>query len=127
MPGTPAFDQFVVLAKTIVDPADPLNAIHAGVNASVPPTRKIYIQYIEGDEFVVNASTVELIAAGSRTAIKPFTDFFRPPPNFPGPARHGFFLSPAGDLVAGTMLTASAQSRMHTFLITGTQPMPVLQ
>src|SRR5207248_973996 len=33
VPGTPGFDQFIVLATTILDPADSRNAIYAAVHS----------------------------------------------------------------------------------------------
>ncbi len=135
IPGTPAFDQFIGFARMIVDPADPLNFIHAGVNASMPATRKVYIQYIQNDQFVINETTVELLVAASRGQTMPFTTFFQPPANYPLGKRHGFFLDPSGDAACAAeaanpmgppsfsgCLTAQAQFKMDTFLLTGTQP-----
>ncbi len=141
IPGSPAFDQFMVLARTILDPADPQNFIHAGVNASMPAARKIYIQYIQDDQFVINQTTLELINAATRGAGSPFLTFIQPPAAYPLGRRHGFFLDPAGQIGAGTdnacgiefttpagppsfsgCLTAQAQYKMALFLLTGTQP-----
>jgi hypothetical protein len=137
IPGSPAFDQFMVLARTIVDPADPLNFIHTGVNASMPPTRKIYIQYIEQDQFVINSTTEELIAAASQGTATPLTTYFQPPAAFPLAKRHGFFLDPTGQIGAGTdnacaaagapplfngCLTAQAQFKMASFLLGSNTP-----
>ncbi|MBS1148946.1 MAG: Lipase-like protein, partial [Myxococcaceae bacterium] len=129
-PGMPAFDQFMVLARMILDPADPQNAIYTGVNQSVPPGRKVYIQYIEGDVVIPNATTVQLINAANQTPAKQaFTTFSQPAAGFPVASRHAYLLACPGDST-GTpnadcaAARTKAQTQMAFFLATGTQPAP---
>ncbi len=128
--GLPAFDQFLVLAKTILDPADPQNAIYTGVNQSMPAGRKVYIQYIENDVVIPNPTTVQLINAANQTpANQAFTTYVQPSAGFPIPGRHAFLLACPGDST-GTpnaecaAARTKAQTQMAFFLTMGTQPAP---
>ncbi len=129
-PGMPAFDQFMVLAKTILDPADPQNAIYTGVNQSVPPTRRVYIQYIENDVVIPNPTTVQLInAANQNLSTQAFTTFSQPAAGFPAASRHSYLLACPGDATATPLAECAtartkAQSQVASFLVTGTQPAP---
>jgi len=66
--GTPAFDDFIGVAKWILDPADPVNVAYGILNdPSMPTTRKALIQYITFDQVVPNPTTEELIQAAQQT------------------------------------------------------------
>ncbi len=129
-PGMPAFDQFMVLARMILDPADPQNAIHTGVNQSVPPGRKVYIQYIENDVVIPNPTTIQLINAANQTpANQAFLTFSQPGAGFPAASRHSYLLACPGDGTANpnadcVAARTKAQTQMANFLTTGTQPAP---
>ena len=74
--NSPTYDQFLGIAKWIIDPADPVNAAYylthsAKLPAPLPPninpaSRRAFIQWILDDQVVVNLSTVELVNAGIR-------------------------------------------------------------
>jgi hypothetical protein len=131
--GTAAFDAFMVLAKTILDPADSQNMIYAAVNSS-NTSRKVYIQYIQGDEVLPNPTTLELIGAAQQNAsrqaqVYEFTEgtgagFI--PAAYPTSSRHGFLLSPANNPTCATpslsCATVDGQYKVTTFLATGTAP-----
>ncbi len=129
-PGMPAFDQFMVLARMILDPADPQNAIWTGVNTSIPPGRRVYIQYIENDVVIPNPTTLQLINAANQTpANQAFVTFSMPGAGFPVQNRHSYLLACPGDGTATpnadcVAARAKAQTQMATFLVTGTQPAP---
>ncbi len=130
VPGTPGFDSFLGLAQMIVDPADPRNAIDAAVNSSATG-RETFIQYIHGDQFVINPTTLELIGAGSRGTAMPQVFEFMPPAGYDPGKLHPFFLDPTGDANYATdcnpatagfpmdCLTAQAQGQMAKFILTG--------
>lgn len=135
-PGTPGFDQFIVLARTIMDPSDPQNLIYDGVH-STNANRKIYIQYIDGDQVLPNTGTEKLIAAATQDATRQAQVFkFLPhsgtaaagffPMSYPLGSRHGFLLNPANNSecnpMTATCATVVAQSKIATFLVTGTAP-----
>jgi dienelactone hydrolase len=136
VPGTPGFDQFMVLARTIMDPADPQNLVYDAVHSS-NMSRKLYIQYIEGDQVLPNETTDLLINAANQTASRTAQVFeFTPHTGTPAagkfPAsyalanRHGFLLSPAGNSecspLTATCATVVAQTKLVTFLASGTAP-----
>ena len=129
-PGMPAFDQFMVLAKTILDPADPQNAIWTGVNQSMPAGRRVYIQYIENDVVIPNPTTILLINAANQTpANQSRLTFTQPAAGFPAAARHSYLLACPGDSTGSPLPECQvervkAQTQMATFLVTGTQPAP---
>lgn len=137
VPGTPGFDQFIVLARTIMDPADPQNLGYEAVHSS-NANRKVFIQYIEGDQVLPNATTQLLINAANQdparqaqvfefrehTGSTPMTGFI--PASYPLANRHGFLLNPAGNSECSTLnascATVAAQTQLVTFLATGTAP-----
>ena len=129
-PGMPAFDQFMVLARMILDPADSQNAIWTGVNQSVPPGRKVYIQYIENDQVLPNPTTLQLINAANQTpANQAYVTLAQPGPGFPFGPRHSYLLSCPGDAIGMpnadcAAARAKGQTQMATFLATGAQPTP---
>jgi len=108
--GTPAFDDFIAIAKWILDPADPINAGYGVLNGpGLPGSRKALIQYITRDQVVPNPTTLELISAANQTAsIQRLIDVCPYDPSdslLPLPARHGFmlnFTSPTTTLAAQT-------------------------
>jgi hypothetical protein len=117
-PGTPAFDQFIGLARTILDPADPVNYSYYVENGSVPPTREALIQYIQNDEITPNPTTQALInAANNRDASKKKVETSLWNPAASLTERHGFLLN-----FADRTVTESAQSEAAQFLKTGTKP-----
>ncbi len=130
-PGTPGFDQFITLARTIVDPADPQNLIYDAVNSS-NANRKIYVQSIEGDEVLPNLTTDLLTQAAEQNPARTIQKFRFTVAGgsisaaYPTMARHGFLLSPAGNPdcnpVIATCATVVAQNKVATFLATGVAP-----
>lgn len=136
MPGTPGFDQFIVLARTIMDPADPQNLVYDAVHSS-NAGRRLYIQYIEGDQVLPNATTQLLLNAANQDLARTAQVFeFTPhmgtaaagffPASYALAARHGFLLNPAGNSecspLTATCATVVAQTKLVTFLATGTAP-----
>jgi hypothetical protein len=66
-PNTPAFDDFIGLAKMILDPADPLNSGFALThNQGTPTDRHTFFQFIENDQFLPNPTTLELVNSNLR-------------------------------------------------------------
>ncbi|MEW5740551.1 MAG: hypothetical protein AB1938_16605 [Myxococcota bacterium] len=135
-PGTPGFDQFMVLARTIMDPSDPQNLVYDAVHSS-NMNRRMYFQSIEGDEVLPNATTDKLVSAANQDASRTGQVFrFVPhsgtpaagfiPASYPTAARHGFLLNPAGNPecnpMTATCATVVAQTKVVTFLATGTAP-----
>lgn len=136
VPGTPGFDQFIVLARTIMDPADSQNMGYEAVHSS-NMNRRVYLQYIQDDQVLPNATTQLLINAANQDTTRqaqvfeftehsgtPAAGFI--PASFPVAARHGFLLSPAGNPecnpLTATCATVVAQTKLVTFLATGTAP-----
>jgi hypothetical protein len=137
-PGSPAFDRFIGVAQWILDPVDPANVGYRLTHpVTPPPERKLFLQFIEGDQTVPNPTNLALVAAANR-------DFVPTPPSFgckdpvlcyefteagdafdantATPAtRHGFLLSPPQG-GAGPALTVKAQTQVATFLATGRLP-----
>jgi hypothetical protein len=113
-PGTPEFDTFVAFTKTLFDAGDPQNYGLAAVNLG-PSTRKVFIQWIQGDQVVPNPTTNELVAASVRGARMPMLEMVNPPlATLPPANRHGFalnFVDPA--------TTAAAQAELTQFIVTG--------
>lgn len=136
-PGTPGFDQFIVLARTIMDPADPQNLGYEAVHSS-NANRKVYIQYIQDDQVLPNATTQLLINAANQDTAKQAQvfEFLEHsgaaaaagfiPASYPLANRHGFLLNPAGNSecnpLTASCATVVAQTKLVTFLATGTAP-----
>lgn len=134
-PGSPGFDQFIVLARTIMDPSDPQNLIYDGVH-STNTGRKIFLQSIEGDQVLPNATADMLEAAANQDSAHQALVFrFEErsggtpqagtiPASYPLENRHGFLLNPAGNSDCNSMnascATVAAQTQIVTFLLTGT-------
>jgi fermentation-respiration switch protein FrsA (DUF1100 family) len=116
VPGTAAFDQFIGLAKLILDPADPLNyatSVQTGAKA-----RNVLIQYVTRDEVLPNATTEALISAAKRgddKATKPVVSLVNAPDNLT--ERHGFLLN-----FQDPSVTVPAQNAATQFLQTGALP-----
>ena len=136
VPGTPGFDQFIVLARTIMDPSDPQNMSYAGVHSS-NTNRRLYFQSIDQDQVLPNATTDLVVNAANQDASRtaqvfrflehsgtPAAGFI--PAAYPLASRHGFLLSPANNPecnpMTATCATVVGQSKLVTFLATGTAP-----
>jgi hypothetical protein len=137
---SPLYDIFLIIAKWIIDPADPLNAVpylvrDTGSNGGVVPnggsSRRAYVQWIQDDQVVPNLATQELI----RSVLgDPTTDGVLVHPTDPNGAanfwakrfpssgtpanNHGFLLGSAG-----ASLAATAQGEIAGF-IAGAPPIP---
>ncbi|MDP3233937.1 MAG: hypothetical protein Q8N26_14245 [Myxococcales bacterium] len=148
-PGTASFDAFLVLAKTILDPADPQNLIRAALESS-NANRRVFVSSVEGDTSWPNAGTTKLLRAGLRSSNASRLSWFqfashtgtatagRFPATWPAAARHGFLLNPGGppgtpdinpecdattmSFNASTCATFVAQSQLAQFLSTGMTP-----
>jgi len=133
-PGTPQFDQLTVLFRTIFDRADPQVFGSTAVNRVMPANRKVFIQYIENDFVVPNATTEKLIRAASSGAEQPYVERVMatllpdPPPMMScmpaamtdqlcASQRHGFLLN-----FVNPSVTAAAQTKAATFITTGVVP-----
>lgn len=122
-PGTPGFDQFLVLGKTILDPADPINYVYAVENGPASPAtgREALIQYIEKDQVSPNAQTEALIAAANRTGAPKTVNVSKFTPTeaeLPLDKRHAFLL----DFRGNPTITGQAQGQVVQFLGTGALP-----
>ncbi|MBN8229809.1 hypothetical protein JYK02_20050 [Corallococcus macrosporus] len=124
-PGSPAFDTFISLANTILDPADARNYAYlldnnaaAGTDVNV---HRAFIQYIEGDEVIPNPNTLALINAANRTgAPRTVASYMFPASNplvgaVPASARHAFLNNPG----IPEALRNAAQDQIIGFLATG--------
>lgn len=148
-PGSPSFDAFLVLARTILDPADPQNLIRAAVDSS-NANRRVFVSSIEGDAVWPNAGTTKLLRAGLQTSNSARMAWFqftphsgtaaagRFPAAWPAASRHGFLLNPGGppgsatinaecdptnlSFNASTCATSVAQGQIAQFLSTGMTP-----
>lgn len=117
VPGTSAFDNFIVLTRTIFDPSDPQNAIFAGVNRAAPATRKMYLQYIIGDPVLPNTGTFRLISAAQRGTVQALVRELNPSfTDLPVNSRHGVALN-----FANPALTVAAQTQLSNFVATGAE------
>lgn len=119
--GTPAFDQFIGIARMIMDPSDPQNAAYALASSQATAGRSVFMQYIEGDDVTPNAMAEKLSAAANRNTAHPLavTKFtFADQNTMAVGKRHGFLLDPSGNL----SVTQAAQTQVVTFFATGTVP-----
>lgn len=131
-PGTPQFDQLMVLIRTIFDRADPQNYALTAVNRNVPATRRVFIQEIINDFVVPNPTTEKLIAAASSGMRMPFVERVNPtlvpepgmggmcspmPGQLCPSGRHGFLLN-----FTDPTTTAAAQTKVANFVQTGVVP-----
>lgn len=120
-PGIPAFDTFIGLANTILDPADPRNYAYLLENnpaaGTDPNVHRAFIQYIEGDQVIPNANTEALIASANRAkAPRTAATYMFKLDTLPASARHAFLNNPA---IPETVRNA-AQDQLIGFLKTGT-------
>lgn len=117
--GTPAFDSFIGIARTIMDPADPQNAAYALASSQATAGRKVFVQYAEGDDVTPNPMTEKLINAANRNTANPLavTKFTFANAGTPAANRHGFLFGTAGAAIA-----QAAQSQVVTFFATGAVP-----
>ncbi|RKH09783.1 hypothetical protein D7V97_15555 [Corallococcus sp. CA053C] len=120
-PGIPAFDTFIGLANTILDPADPRNYAYLLDNnaaAGTEPTiHRAFIQYIEGDQVIPNANTDALISAANRAkAPRTVATYMFKIDTLPAAARHAFLNNPA----IPEAVRNAAQDQLIGFLKTGT-------
>ena len=148
-PGSPTFDAFLVLARTILDPADPVNLLRAAVDSS-NANRRVFVSSIEGDAVWPNLGTTKLLRAGLQSSNAPRLAWFqfashsgtaaagRFPPTWPAASRHGFLLNPGGPpgsaainpecdatsmtFNASTCATSVAQAQLAQFLSSGMTP-----
>jgi len=143
--GTPAFDQFIALTQWILDPADPANMGHRlthpidiapGVKAP-NVNRRVFLQFIEGDQTVPNLTSLALVTGANRSFVPLAPTFGCAPPlacyeftqagdgfdevTAPLIGRHGFLLQPPGGDM-GVALTMKAQMQAAAFLATGGLP-----
>ncbi|RKI33684.1 hypothetical protein D7Y27_34385 [Corallococcus sp. AB004] len=98
-PGSPAFDTFIGLANTILDPADARNYAYLLENNAAAPTsateHRAFIQYIEGDQVIPNANTLALINAANRTdAPRTVASYMFKIDAIPAAGRHAFLNNP---------------------------------
>jgi hypothetical protein len=155
-PGTPAFDQFISIIQWILDPADPTNMgwrlthpTDTGSGASPRADRKAFLQFIQGDQFVINESNLALVAGANRSfdpnaapsygcAAPLFCwEFLEAGAQSSSPAggsppfdatsappdnRHGFLLKPPSATPEGLAITGAAQTQVATFIATGVGP-----
>ncbi|NOK13239.1 hypothetical protein [Corallococcus exercitus] len=123
-PGTPAFDTFISLAGTILDPADARNYAYLLDNAAVagtdPAVHRTFIQYIEGDQVIPNANTQALINAANRTGAPRTVASYMFPESvigaIPAAGRHAFLNNPQ----IPEAVRNAAQDQIIGFLATGT-------
>ncbi|RKH31717.1 hypothetical protein D7Y13_17845 [Corallococcus praedator] len=110
VPGIPAFDTFISLAGTILDPADPRNYAYgldntaaAGTDANVHRT---LIQSIKDDQVIPNTATAALIASANRAKAPRTVATYM----FPASAANHSFLA----------FDPTAQDQVVSFLQSGT-------
>ncbi|GMU02290.1 hypothetical protein KH5H1_64100 [Corallococcus caeni] len=123
-PGTPAFDTFISLAGTILDPADARNYAYLLDNAAVagtdPNVHRTFVQYIEGDQVIPNANTLALINAANRTGAPRTVASYMFPESvigaIPAAGRHAFLNNPQ----IPEAVRNAAQDQIIGFLATGT-------
>ncbi len=148
-PGSPTFDAFLVLARTILDPADPVNLLRAALDSS-NVNRRVFISSIDGDPVWSNPGTTKLLRAGLQSPNAQRLAWFqfashtgtpaagRFPATWPAASRHGFLLNPGGppgsatinpecdatslSFNASTCATSVAQAQLAQFLSTGMTP-----
>jgi hypothetical protein len=114
--NSPEYDQFLGIAKWIIDPADPVNAAYYLTHPAKlpsplpdnikPATRRAFVQWILDDQVVVNPGTVELVNAAVGAPVADPTRVATPPfwsyqfngailTGIPTCDRHGFLLQPS--------------------------------
>jgi hypothetical protein len=131
--GSPAFDEFVTLARTILDPADARNFAQYLTHApSQPAGRAAFVQYIENDEVIPNATTALLLSSANRTQPDPNAVqwyMWSLPQLTTFGAKHNFLTvnDPTADAGTAAFLKSirdAAQGQVAGFLKTGTAQLP---
>ncbi|MFP2910585.1 hypothetical protein ACLESD_37210 [Pyxidicoccus sp. 3LFB2] len=128
-PGMPQFDEFINLARTILDPGDPINYGYHLVNSpSQPAGRAAFVQSIKDDDVIPNPVTRKLLDAANRGGERTVQEYmFDIPQLAPTSVKHGFFAirNPAdpGNAFLESIRN-SAQGQVATFLKTGVAPIP---
>ncbi|WP_404366461.1 hypothetical protein ACIHQR_37325 [Corallococcus coralloides] len=123
-PGMAAFDTFIGLANTILDPADARNYAYLLDNNAAAGTddkvHRTFIQYIEGDQVIPNANTLALINAANRTGAPRTVASYMFPESvigaIPAAGRHAFLNNPQ----IPESVRNAAQDQIIGFLSTGT-------
>ena len=123
-PGSPAFDTFISLANTILDPADARNYAYLLDNnpaaGTDPAVHRTFIQYIEGDEVIPNPNTLALINAANRKDAPRTVASYMFGENvigaIPASGRHAFLNNPQ----IPEAVRNAAQDQILGFLATGT-------
>ena len=117
VPGTADYDQYISIARWILDPADPLNSVEQVLNgAGAPSGRGALVQYITGDAVIPNPTTEELLASANRVAAATkLWSFEFDGTGLAADSRHGFLLN-------GNALTPLAQQQAVKFLTDGAKP-----
>jgi len=136
--GTPQFDEFMVLARTILDPADARNYGYFLENApSAPAGRDAFVQWIKGDTVIPEPVTNFLLTSANRGGQRSVASYMFDVQPLPMHAKHGFFaiydpsLDPTSPdpQVQGTIaflksVRDQAQNQVTGFLQTGVPPTP---
>ncbi|MCP3140018.1 hypothetical protein [Pyxidicoccus xibeiensis] len=129
-PGTPQFDEFIGLARTILDPADPVNYGYYLENApSAPAERQAFIQYIKGDNVIPNPVTDKLVAAANQNPQRSVASYMFDVPPLPADVKHGFLaiFDPGADAQTAAFLKSvrdAAQGQVAGFLQSGAPAIP---
>lgn len=138
--GTPQFDQVLGFAQWILDAADPANMAYRlthPADGTPNADRKVLLQFIKEDQFVINASNFALVAGANRqfdpskppsfNCAAPLScyEFIDSQDNFdltsvPLEGRHGFLLKPPSATAGGRAVTSKAQFQIANFIATGT-------
>ncbi|MCY1018877.1 hypothetical protein [Pyxidicoccus sp. MSG2] len=128
--GTPAYDEFITLARTILDPADPRNYGYFLENGQAA-NRDAFIQYIKGDDVITNPVTDYLLGAANRGGERAVQSYQFDVQPLPANVKHGFFtiFDPTLDATDPTAqflksVRDSAQQQVADFLKTGVAPTP---
>jgi dienelactone hydrolase len=129
--GTPKFDEFMNLIRTILDPADARNYGYFLENApSQPPGREAFIQFIKDDNVIPNPTTRLLRLAANRPGqSNRVVDAYMHDYPLPVDIKHGFLAiyDPLnGSNPALKAIRDAAQGQVADFLKTGvvTNPAP---
>ncbi len=132
--GSPQFDEFITLARTILDPADARNYGYFLVNApSKPASRAAFVQYIKDDEIIPNAVSATLLTAANRPGATNTVQFYMAeiPQLTTFGAKHNFLTvnDPRLDPSTGTgaflkSIRDAYQGQIAGFLKTGTAQLP---
>jgi len=123
--GSAAFDEFIVLARTIMDPVAPRNYAWFLENApNAPAGREAFIQYAKDDVVIPNPVTEPLIAAANRDSDKEVPAYRFDLDFLPPEAHHPFMLLnvPGNDDIAS--VRNKAQDQIIKFLNTGVAEVP---